>query len=449
DFSKIESGRMELEKHPFELAQCVEEALDIFALQAADKGIELAYVIEPDVPAWIVGDITRLRQILVNLVNNAVKFTAGGSITIEVGLAPPAGRGANPLLLDFAVTDTGIGIPPDRQDALFKPFSQVDSSTTRKYGGTGLGLAICARLAQLMGGSIDVTSRLGQGSRFHFNIQTEGLPPQGGGKPPDFHGAIVLAVDDIAVNRRALEVALRGWNCRPVLAATAEAALATGENPALAIVDHDIAGASGDALIGQLRSRHPHLPVILLAPASDGARQGQTSGPFVVRLPKPIKPSFLAESVARLLKGVPLPAVPAQATAAVTRLSDSIPLDILLVEDNPVNQKVAAHLLSRLGYNVDAVGNGLEAVKAVEQRDYDLVFMDVQMPEMDGFAATREIRNRFPVVRQPKIVALTANAIQGDRERCLAAGMDDYVAKPVKLDELHSVIVKYFGPVAP
>jgi PAS domain S-box-containing protein len=445
DFSKIESGRMELEKHPFELAQCVEEALDIFALHAAGKGIELAYVIEPDVPEWIVGDITRLRQILVNLVNNAVKFTAKGAITVEVSLAPPAVRDASPLLLDFAVTDTGIGIPPDRLDALFKPFSQVDSSTTRKYGGTGLGLAICSRLAQLMGGSIGVTSQLGRGSRFHFSIQTESLPPQAGGKRPDFHGATVLAVDDIAVNRRALEVSLLSWNCRPVLATTAEDALARQDVPALAIIDHDLAGNPGDALVGQLRAKHANLPVILLAPASDGARQGQTAGPFVVRLPKPIKPSFLAESVARLLKGVPLPAAPAPAATSVKRLADTVPLDILLVEDNPVNQKVAAHLLARLGYNVDAVGNGLEAVKAVEQREYDLVFMDVQMPEMDGFAATREIRQRFDAARQPRIVALTANAIQGDRERCIDAGMDDYVAKPVKLDELHAVIVKYFG----
>ncbi|MBA4137880.1 MAG: hypothetical protein C0518_11230 [Opitutus sp.] len=445
DFSKIESGRMELERHPFELAQCVEEALDIFALQAAGKGIELAYAIEPDVPAWIVGDITRLRQILVNLVNNAVKFTPKGAITVEVRLAPPAVPDANPVLIDFIVTDTGIGIPADRQSALFKPFSQVDSSTTRKYGGTGLGLAICARLAQLMGGGIEVTSQLGKGSRFAFSIQTEPFHPHSATKPLDLGGAPVLGVDDLAVNRRALEIALRSWNCQPRIVDTPDTALTTSTTPVLAIIDHDLAGHSGEDLGVALRRRFPALPLILLTAASDGARQGQTSEPFIVRLPKPIKPSFLGECVARLVRGLPLPPTPPPTTPSITPLGDTVPLDILLVEDNPVNQKVALHLLARLGYKADAVGNGLEAVKAVNQRDYDLVFMDVQMPEMDGFAATREIRQHVPVPRQPKIVALTANAVQGDRERCLASGMDDYVAKPVKLDELHTVIVKYFG----
>jgi PAS domain S-box-containing protein len=445
DFSKIESGRMELERHPFELAQCVEEALDIFALQAAGKGIELAYSIEPDVPAWIVGDITRLRQILVNLVNNAVKFTPKGAITIEVRLAPPAVPHANPLLLDFIVTDTGIGIPADRQGALFKPFSQVDSSTTRKYGGTGLGLAICARLAQLMGGGISVASELGKGSRFTFSIQTEPVAPHGAPKTPDLGGVPVLAVDDCPVSRRAIEVTLLGLRCQPRIVDSADTALTVSTPPALAIVDYAVGDRTGDEIIANLRTRFPNLPVILLTSPADTARAGQSQEPFTLRLPKPIKPSFLAEGITRLVRGQPLPSARAPAAPSVAPLADSVPLDILLVEDNPVNQKVALHLLSRLGYRVDAVGNGLEAVKAVQQRDYDLVFMDVQMPEMDGFAATREIRQRVPVARQPKIVALTANAVQGDRERCLTAGMDDYVAKPVKLDELQAVIVKYFG----
>jgi CheY-like chemotaxis protein len=450
DFSKIESGRMELERHPFELAQCVEETLDIFALQAAAKGIELAYAIEPTVPPWIVGDITRLRQVLVNLVNNAVKFTPHGFITIEVKLAAqshPSDDGA--VLLDFLVTDTGIGIPADRQSALFKPFSQVDSSTTRKYGGTGLGLAICDRLVQLMGGTIDVTSQLNQGSRFRFTIQTAAGEIPAGGRVLNFGGITVLAVDDHAVNRRALQNCLTQWGCTPQLAENAPHALqlATSHSPSIAIIDHDLAGQSGEALIEQLRARQPRLPVVLLTAASDGVRQGQSTEPFVMRLPKPIKPSFLGECVARLMQGGALPAPPpSTAIAPHAELAREIPLDILLVEDNPVNQKVALHLLTRLGYQADAVSNGLEAVRAAEQRDYDLVFMDVQMPEMDGLAATREIRTRLPKPRQPKIVALTANAVQGDRERCLAAGMDDYLPKPVKLDELHAMVRKYFKP---
>ncbi len=445
DFSKIESGRMELEKHPFELAQCVEETLDMFALQAAAKDIELAYAVEPGVPAWIVGDITRLRQVLVNLVNNAVKFTPSGFITIEVKLAARDKDGSG-LLLDFLITDTGIGIPADRQGALFKPFSQVDSSTTRKYGGTGLGLAICDRLAQLMGGSIDVQSELGKGSCFRFGIRTEAAPDPGVAHAPKFFGT-VLAVDDHPVNRRMLEHVLRGWGFQPLLADHAEAALAHPlEGVKLAIIDHGLGLESGETLVAALRSRAPKLPIVLLTSASEGVRQGQSTEPSVVRLPKPIKPTILAESVARLLSGqstAPAPA-PVVGRSAGPALAEELPLDILLVEDNPVNQKVALHLLQRLGYRADAVGNGLEAVRAVEQRDYDLIFMDVQMPEMDGFAATREIRTRLPAPRQPKIVALTANAVQGDRERCLAAGMDDYVAKPVKIEALQNVIVKYF-----
>jgi PAS domain S-box-containing protein len=445
DFSKIESGRMELEKHPFELVQCVEEALDIFALQAAGKGIEIAYVLEPGVPEWISGDITRLRQILVNLVNNAVKFTPKGAITVEVRVAPDTSPEAQPVTLEFIVSDSGIGIPTDRINALFKPFSQVDSSTTRKYGGTGLGLAICARLAQLMGGSIDVTSVAGQGSRFRFSIQAD---PVVLGEPtsrPDFRRALVLAVDDQPVSRRALEVALQSWNCRPRVVDSAEAALADNAAPALAIIDYDLRGQPGEELAAKLRARFPGLPILILTSPLEGARHGHSADPTIARLPKPIKGSFLGEAIGRLLEGSPAIVAPSVATPLITRLGDSVPLDILLVEDNPVNQKVAIHLLARLGYNVDAVGNGLEAVRAVEQRDYDLVFMDVQMPEMDGFAATREIRHRIPLARQPKIIALTANAVQGDRERCLAVGMDDYVPKPVKLDDLQAVILRYFA----
>ncbi|MBI2511490.1 MAG: response regulator [Opitutae bacterium] len=447
DFSKIESGKMELERHPFELAQCVEETIDIFALQASAKNIELAYSIDADVPAWVVGDITRLRQVLVNLVNNAVKFTPSGFITIEVKLAAKLDPATGACLLDFIVADTGIGIPADRQSALFKPFSQVDSSTTRKYGGTGLGLAICDRLVQLMGGTIDVTSQLGHGSRFRFNIQTEAAEEPSGGRVLNFGGVTVLAVDDHAVNRHALQICLAQWGCAPLCAENAAHALelTAQKPPAIAIVDHDLAGQSGEQLIEQLHAKHPRLPIVLLTAASDGVRHGQSTAPFVMRLPKPIKPSFLGECVARLMKGGALSSPVAPAVAPPTELAREIPLDLLLVEDNPVNQKVALHLLTRLGYQADAVGNGLEAIRAVEQRDYNLIFMDVQMPEMDGLAATREIRMRLPKPRQPKIVALTANAIQGDRERCLAAGMDDYLSKPVKLDELHGMIRKYFG----
>ena len=453
DFSKIESGRMEIESHPFELAQCLEESLDIFALQAAAKNIELAYDVDPAVPRWIIGDITRLRQVLVNLLNNAVKFTASGFITLEVKLGVTGQRQpGEKLLIDFVVTDTGIGIPADRQNRLFKPFTQVDSSTTRKYGGTGLGLAICDRLCQLMGGTIDVTSQTDVGSRFRFSIQALPVDPEPDPLPVIFKGSVVLAADDQPVSRAMFEHSLKQWGLVPRVVAdeaNVMAALAAGK-VALAIIDHDLAGASGLKLIAKIRANYPHLPMVLFTDAAEGPRRGDSTDPLIARLPKPIKPSFLHDTLRHLLAGVganspiaaPVPGV------APAKLAEAIPLRVLLVEDNPVNQKVAQRFLDRLGYRADAAGNGLEGVRALEQRDYDLVFMDVQMPEMDGLVATREIRKRLPKARQPRIIALTANAMQGDRERCLAAGMDDYITKPVKLEDIEHIIRAHFGKKA-
>ncbi|MFZ5495161.1 MAG: response regulator [Verrucomicrobiota bacterium] len=454
DFSKIESGRMELENQPFELAQCVEEAVDIFSAQAAAKSIEIAYVLDPAVPACVLGDITRLRQVLVNLMNNAIKFTAQGFVTIEVSVV--ADNRARPadgnLLIDFYVTDTGIGIPPDRLHLLFKPFSQVDSSTTRKFGGTGLGLAICHRLCEMMGGSIDVQSTPGRGSRFHFCIQTTAVPLTDGDTPPLFpplaaRGA-VLAVDDLPVNRTALKNCLESWSLRPLLAADAAEALAViqGQPLAAAIVDQDLGAASGLELIPKLRARHPGLPIIVLAPAHGAPKRDDSFDSLVFRLPKPIKPYPLHDTLRRATQaGAAAQPGATDLAGAAIRLAEAIPLDILLVEDNPVNQKVALGYLSRLGYKADAVANGQEAADTVGSRRFDLVLMDLQMPVMDGFEATRRIRARVPKERQPVIIALTANAMPGDRENCLAAGMNDYLAKPVKLEELQTMIQRHFG----
>jgi len=456
DFSKIESGKMELESQPFEIAQCVEEAVDIFSTQAAAKGIELAYVIDPLVPSCILGDITRLRQVLVNLVNNAVKFTPAGSITLEVTAdAATAGRPADEkILLDFYVTDTGIGIPPDRMGLLFKPFSQVDASTTRKYGGTGLGLAICDRLCQLMGGSIEVTSTPEKGSRFHFCIQTNILE-LGSDTPALFsplpEGARVLAVDDLPVNRTALGNYLKCWHLVPLLAADGAAALAQAALAPLsaAIIDEQLADYSGFDLIAELHALYPGLPIILLTPAATTVRRTESSDPLIYRLAKPIKPYPLHDTLRRVITDAGPHVVSAVSNSGVTvRLADTLPLEILLVEDNPVNQKVALRYLERMGYRADAVANGLEAVHAMRERNYHLLFMDVQMPEMDGLEATRQIRSIISPERQPVIVALTANAMQGDRERCMAAGMNDYITKPVKIDEIQAVISRHFTPQA-
>ena len=453
DFSKIESGKMELENQPFELSQCIEEAIDIFALQAAAKDIELAYHISPNVPAAIMGDITRLRQIMVNLMNNAVKFTPRGFVTIEVTTPP---RAAQPgpdekLLLDFFVTDTGIGIPPDRLGLLFKPFSQVDSSTTRKYGGTGLGLAICDRLCQLMGGSIDVSSTPGVGSRFHFHIQSVVVDLTDRNAPPLFApipGDLVLAVDDHAVNRAMLADCLTAWKLTPRIAADAAEArrLSRSGRLSAAIIDQNLAGASGLELVARLRVLHPTLPIILFTGAAEGARRADSKDAHIFHLPKPIKPYMLHDTLKHVIHGSQSSASTGTTnTGIAVRLADSIPLEILLVEDNLVNQKVALRYLERMGYNAGTAMNGIEAVQLVTEGNFQLVFMDMQMPEMDGLEATREIRAKVPKERQPVIVALTANAMQGDRERCLAAGMDDYITKPVKLEDIQAIVTKFFG----
>jgi PAS domain S-box-containing protein len=454
DFSKIESGKMELETQPFEITQCVEEAIDIFTQQAAAKNIELAYHLSPSVPRCIVGDITRLRQVLVNLLNNAIKFTPSGIVTMEINALPrdtfaplPEGK----VKLEFRITDTGIGIPPERLGLLFKPFSQVDSSTTRKYGGTGLGLAICDRLCQLMGGRISVESAVGKGSCFHFTIQTNEAPAAETAASLKF-GALpagnVLVVDDHRVNRAALHDALRSWSMNPLLAANAAEALQVAESTVIsvAIVEQTIAGTSGMDLVEKLRAIHPQLLIIFYTPASESPRRGENPDSKTYRLPKPIRPFALHEVLRHMLNGSSSnshssPSV----TAAPVRLSETIPLDILLVEDNLVNQKVAVRFLQRLGYTADCVANGLEAVAAVSKRNYHLILMDVQMPEMDGYEATRAIRAAWSGGPKPVIIALTANAMQGDRALCLEAGMDDYITKPVKIDAIQVTILHYFG----
>jgi len=459
DFSKIESGKLELERMPFDLSVCLEEALDLFALQASAKKLEIVYFIEPGIPAWIVGDVTRLRQIIVNLVNNAVKFTPHGSIAIEVRrLSEPAPSAAGRLLLEFAVRDSGIGIPPDRLDRLFKAFSQVDSSTTRKYGGTGLGLAISQRLSTLMGGSIRVESAVGRGSSFIFTIETEpaALPaepavPAGLEK---LRGQTVLCVEDHPTTVLRLRTLLEplGASCviAPDAASGAAAAARLPAPPALVIIDGDeTAGVSPlDGLLAVKTPRLLALPFGQTPPPPPADRQ-----PFGVIF-KPFKNGSVFHALAVLFNPAHAPAASRSSASTFSRhLAEEVPIDVLLAEDNAVNQKVALRFLERLGYRADAVGNGLEVLGALQNRRYDLVLMDLQMPEMDGLEASRQIRHRFPADRQPKIIALTANAMQGDREACFEAGMDDYISKPVKLHEIEASIRRLFSksdvPAAP
>jgi signal transduction histidine kinase/CheY-like chemotaxis protein/HPt (histidine-containing phosphotransfer) domain-containing protein len=448
DFSKIEAGRMDLEHQPFDLREGVEAALDLVSARAAEKGIDLAYLISDDTPPAIVGDVTRLRQILLNLLSNAVKFTETGEIVVSVTAKRLPDPGAV-YEVKFTVRDTGIGIPPDRIDRLFESFSQVDASTARKYGGTGLGLAISKRLTEMMGGTIGAESRLGHGSEFRFTIRApsaEGaLPPRRElrGTQPTVDGKCVLVVDDNETNRRILGAYLDSWGMAVRMTGSPREALTWiqgGEAFDVGILDMHMPEMDGVALARAIRERRAPEALPLLLFTSLGRREiGAESLGFASHLTKPIKPSQLFDALAAALVGQPTRVerrTPTARTELDPEMAQRHPLRILLAEDNVVNQKLALRLLEQMGYRADVAANGLEAVAAVERQPYDLVFMDVQMPEMDGFEASREITRRWPADQRPRIVAMTANAMQGDRELCLASGMDDYMSKPIRVEEL-------------
>ncbi|HUP06229.1 MAG TPA: response regulator, partial [Caldimonas sp.] len=435
DFSKIDAGRLELETQPFDLRACIESAFDLVTEPAARKGLELAFLIDRALPEGLSGDVTRFRQILVNLLGNAVKFTAAGEVVLT---AEPGGE---PNQLHVAVRDTGIGIPADRVHRLFEEFSQLDSSTTRKYGGTGLGLAVSKRLAELMGGTMWVESIAGEGSTFHFTITAEAaeVPSRtaAAGMPSELIGKRVLLVDDNAINRRILDLQTEAWGIHGHSVETGEEALAMierGDAFDLAILDMHMPGMDGIELAHRLRALRPELPLVLYTSLGGG----EIDPAFAAVLAKPVKQSQLFDLLVSLLSGgaVERARVDEGATA---KLGERHPLRILLAEDNTVNQQLALLLLESMGYRADVASNGVEAVEAVNRLPYDLVLMDVQMPEMDGLEATRRIRADGPNT-QPRIVAMTANAMQGDREACLAAGMDDYLAKPIRPEQLAAAI---------
>jgi PAS domain S-box-containing protein len=447
DFSKIEAGRLELEAQPFDLRECVEGALDLVATRAAEKGLDLAYLFGDGVPVGVVGDVTRLRQVLLNLLSNAVKFTEAGEVVLSVTAAtPPAPDRLHELT--FTVRDTGIGIPADRVGRLFQSFSQVDASTTRRYGGTGLGLAISQRLTELMGGRITVSSEPGAGSEFRFTIRVAATPAplptrrDLSGVQPSLRGKRVLVVDDNATNRRILTTYLGTWGMPARETASPSQALdwiRAGERFDIAVLDMHMPEMDGAALAQALRD-HPAgvaLPLVLFTSLGRREALGDRDV-FAAYLHKPIKPSQLFDALASVLAEQPVHVAP-RATARAELdpgLAARHPLRILLAEDNVVNQKLALRLLGQMGYRADLAANGLEAIEAVTRQTYDVVLMDVQMPELDGLEASREINRRWPGSRRPRIVAMTANALQGDRELCEAAGMDDYVAKPIRVEEL-------------
>lgn len=454
DFSKIESGKLDIQIHPFDLRSCIESALDLLAPKAAEKQIELVYFIEPHVPTELLGDEVRLRQILVNLVGNAVKFTAEGFVAIAVtgrSLAPTP-NAPNPEALytiRFAVQDTGIGIPSDRLDRLFRPFSQVDSFTGRQYGGTGLGLVISQRLSEMMGGRIWVDSEVDRGSTFYISVlmAARSSPTQ---PPPDrvLAGQRLLVVDDQALVRHSLttDAEARGMVvCAVDSGVAALARLAAGDRFDVALIDHTLPDTDGHSLARRIRKDYPdRLPaLVLLAPLGNlPIPEVEERALFQAEVPKPVRQAQLYSVLSEVLSGSP-GRLATQPPPALPQTEDALPprsLRILLAEDNLVNQKVALQLLKRLGYSADVAHNGREALESLHRRAYDLVLMDIQMPEMDGLSATRRICADFPAQERPRIVAVTANAMQGDREQCLAAGMDDYTSKPLRIAELMRVL---------
>jgi two-component system, sensor histidine kinase and response regulator len=448
DFSKIESGGMELEEEDFELQSCIEHILDIFGPRSARSGIELLNQVERDVPAFIRGDDLRLRQILSNLVGNAMKFTEQGEIFIGVRLVDTAPDGI--LTLGFEVRDTGIGIPADKLERLFKAFSQVDSSTTRKYGGTGLGLAISEQLVRLMGGTIRVESEPGKGSTFFFTVRTRASVNQQPAIPTDglsaHAGKKVLIVDDNFTNRTILRTQLEYWNLRSDTAASGVEALnILGEDDRfdLILTDMQMPFMDGIRLSETVRERHPHIPIILLSSVGDEYKKKHNQL-FGAIMTKPIKQQLLYRHIlAGLQHQGRLVIDGSRGTSRLPEaLSSTFPLSILVAEDNEINQQVILYILQKIGYTPTIVANGQEAVNAVAADAYDIVFMDLQMPELDGLEATRLIRRR-PQTHQPVIIALTANTMEGDEEECLLAGMNDYIGKPVKLEELLGKLRKW------
>jgi signal transduction histidine kinase/CheY-like chemotaxis protein len=453
DFSKIEAGRMEIESRPFDLRECIESALDLVTGRAIEKRLDTAYLFDDNVPTAISGDVTRLRQILLNLLSNAVKFTDYGEVVLSV---TSKSISKETIELTFAVRDTGIGLSEEGMSRLFQSFSQADSSTTRKYGGTGLGLAISRRLAEMMGGLMWAESRgVGKGSTFSFTIQAmvvelpEAKRREYAGMQSGLQGKRVLVVDDNSTNRYILYMQTSKWGMTTRDTDSPQIALEwlqNGEVFDVAILDMHMPEMDGVELAKRIRMDDAKIPLVLFS--SLGRREAGVKAEtnlFAAYLTKPVKQSQLFDTLAGLFMGSKAREGKPSSTTERLKLDPEFatrhPLKILLAEDNAVNQKLALRLLEQMGYRADVASNGLEAVESIQRQIYDVILMDIQMPEMDGLDATRNIR-KLASLRQPRIIAMTANAMQGDREMCISAGMEDYIAKPIRINELVDALLK-------
>ncbi len=449
DFSKIESGKLDLEHEPLCLPDCVEEVVELLAGSAAEKQIELAADINPQVKDWVYGDVTRLRQILLNLISNAIKFTNAGEVIVSCDLRD--GVNGAPKRLYIYVRDTGIGIPADKIDRLFQSFTQVDSSTTRRFGGTGLGLAISKRLVELMNGRVWVTSDVNLGSTFHVEIPYQPAPAP---KLPllaskDWQGKSVLIVDDNQTNRRILFDLIQRWQLIPHAVASGVEALATlaAQRFDVVLMDWQMPEVNGVELALRIRNQFAAAapPMIMLSSGIASAKEafGEAEGPFTALLMKPVRRSHLHRALSQALNGVAPLEVKNVSGLFNCEFAARYPLRILLAEDNAVNQKMAVRLLGKLGYRADAAGNGLEVLAALHRQAYDLVLMDVHMPEMDGLEATRRIISTWGSSR-PFIAALTAGVLAENRDECLAAGVDDFLTKPMNMREVEAALERCY-----
>lgn len=451
DFSKIESGRMDLENTSFDLRRCIEDVLDLVAPKALEKHLDIIYYLDPEVNQFIFGDGFRLRQIIVNLIGNAIKFTEQGEIYLHCMVKETA---ADDVTLEFSIKDTGIGIPADKMNSLFSPFMQADASTTRKYGGTGLGLAISSNLVKLMQGKIWVESVEGQGSDFRFTIQTRFTTPTAEIDPVykvlrSLPGKNILIVDDNPTNRKIMDLQCEFWGMKATSVESGEKALEilkSGNTFDVGILDMQMPGMDGIMLAREIRTRFTklELPLIMLTSIGYKIQSDDMQNLFAYYVNKPIKHSQLADILLKVLSPVlaeHADHLPADNQPAM--LAQQYPFEILVAEDNIINQKMIRNILQLLGYSADLAANGLEVIEAVKRKHYGLIFMDIQMPEMDGYEATRIIVDHLKNER-PIIIAMTANAMSSDREKCIAVGMDDYITKPLKVEDLKKTF-QYWG----
>lgn len=450
DYSKIDSGKLELENRPFDLVDCIEDVINLLSQKAWDKGLEMIYYLRPGVPRNLKGDDTRIRQILINLINNALKFTAKGEIFLSVRAINITPEKA---VLEFAIKDTGIGIPEDKINTLFRSFSQVDSSTTRRFGGTGLGLAITKKLVEMMHGTIWVESKLNQGSKFYFTLQLDtdaekSIGAIGAAQQDNLAGKHALIVDDNLTNLKILELQCKSWGM--VVSAFAKpqdalTALKIGKKFDVAVLDMQMPDMDGKELSQKIRNQYDasQLPIIILTSLGHDA-EFNNNGLYSSYIVKPIKQAHLFLNINKVLNTegahIRLEKIK-EPKRKPTNFRTNV--RILLAEDNLINQRVTTGIMENLGFDIDIAANGTEAVEMAQRYYYDLVLMDVQMPEMDGLEATQALR-KLDGFKQPIIIAMTANAMKEDKDKCLEAGMDDYISKPVKIDTLRGIMNQWF-----